>query len=183
MDGITSNKVYTPLCVDLDGTLIKSDVTMACFLEFIRHAPRYFYWPLIWFLRGRAHLKSKLAAVVNIDVQKIPYNEKFVAFLKNQKKLGAEIFLVTACDEKIAVQIANHLGFFDDVMASNGEINLRAGAKAKALIDRFGDKKFTYAGNSYDDIKVWRHSKYVIAVNLSTKAKIFMERTADLYFD
>jgi 4-hydroxybenzoate polyprenyltransferase len=79
------------------------------------------------------------------------------------------LVLCTASDQSIANAIAQHLGFFNEVMASNGLINLEGRHKAKALVARFGDKGFDYAGNSVPDLEVWKHARKAIVVNASTR--------------
>lgn len=175
--------VYSPLCVDLDGTLIRNDVTLLNFKLFAKRYPYLFFMPAVWILRGRAYMKAKLADLARVDPSMLPYNQPFLKFLKEQKQQGASLYLVTACDQKIAHDVADYLGIFDDVMASNGRLNLRQKAKAQALIQRFGDKQFTYAGNSYDDIYVWQHSQHCIAVQLTKKAQSHLTFKPDVIFD
>lgn len=169
--------------MDLDGTLIRNDVTWVNFKLFIKRFPFLWFCPVFWILRGRAHMKSKLADMATIDVATLPYNREFLAFLTDQKKIGTKLYLVTACDITIAKLVSDHLGIFDDVMASNGCLNLRAGAKANALCDRFGHGQFTYAGNSYDDLSVWKHAHGKIVVNPSKRAKKHINFEPDLVFD
>ncbi|MFN7365106.1 MAG: hypothetical protein ACK5TR_04095 [Alphaproteobacteria bacterium] len=153
-----------PLCVDLDGTLMASDVLEESLLLYLHDSPFHAIPLLAWFFKGRPFLKSRLGQKVNLDPKTLPYHEHFLAFLKEERAKGRPLYLVTASDEKPAEEIARHLCLFDGVMASDGVTNLRAHAKADALVARFGEKGFDYAGNSSHDLPVWEKCKIAIAV-------------------
>jgi hypothetical protein len=164
-------KELGPLCVDLDGTLIFEDVIWVSWKDLIKNRPLSVFKPLLCLLKGRAYFKQELAKISPINPEQLTYNESFLAFIKNYKKHGFPLILATATDIKFAKSVADYLGIFDDVIASCGTKNLRAQNKGNALSCKFGHKQFTYAGNSYDDIKVWDQAKYAIGVNLSHRAK------------
>jgi hydroxymethylpyrimidine pyrophosphatase-like HAD family hydrolase len=156
---------FKPICVDLDGTLIKNDVT----IEATRILIKQSFWNIFkicaWFLNGRTYLKRKLAIHVDLDVSDLDYNEELLDFIRSKRNEGHQIFLATACDVGYANKIADYLGIFDGVFASDANINLRAEAKALALATIFGEGGFIYAGNSEDDIYVWNKSAECILVN------------------
>ena len=157
--------IHLPLCIDLDGTLIQTDVLQEMLAAYVKRWPHKIFLVLWWWIQGRAYLKQQLARYVALQIDKLPYNDQLVTWLQQQKTEGQTIILVTASDFVPAKHIADHVGIFDDVMASNGRINLRAQAKADALVKRFGHQGFIYAGNSKDDLKVWHQSAEIIAVD------------------
>jgi apolipoprotein N-acyltransferase len=154
-----------PLVVDLDGTLIKSDLLWEHLARLLRRNPFQIFQVLFWWMRGRALLKQKLAARVKIDPTTLPYHEKFLAWLREQKSAGRKIILATASDLQMALPVANHAGLFDEVLGSDGKTNLRSENKLKALIAKFGERGFDYAGNSSADFVVWRGAREAIVVN------------------
>ena len=156
-----------PLCVDLDGTLIKTDLLWESLARLLRQNPLRFLSILVWWTRGRAYLKQELARRVSIDPATLPYNQPFLAFLREQKNAGRKLILATAFDQKGAILVANHVGLFDEVLASDGRINLRGKNKLKRLTEKFGERGFDYAGNSSADIPVWRGAHEAIVVNAS----------------
>lgn len=159
-----------PLCVDLDGTLIYSDVMFIAWGQLFKKDPFLGVFSIFWFLKGRAYFKAKLAQHAVIDPSQLRYTS-FLSYVKEYKAQNSgEVWLVTASDIIFAQAVAQYLDIFDGVLASQGKINLRAQAKAQALVTHFGEKGFTYAGNSYDDLSVWPHAKHAIAVNLSRRA-------------
>lgn len=144
------------LCVDLDGTLIGSDTLWECFVSVLREKPRVLSQLPFWLLSGRAHLKQQLARVSSIDAATLPYREEVVTFLRRESASGRHIMLATAADRTVATAVADHLGLFDAVIASDGRSNLKGRAKATRLVEMFGDRQFDYIGNSTADIPVWQ---------------------------
>lgn len=152
-----------PLVVDLDGTLLRSDMLVESAFAFVRHHPLRAWAPFSWLMGGKAHLKAKLAAEVTIDVTTLPYDSRAIAFLEAQKQQGRSLVLATASHLNYAEAIAAHLGLFDRVLATHGEINLSATTKRNVLVQEYGEKGYDYLGNSRDDLKVWAsaHQAYV----------------------
>ncbi len=156
-----------PLVVDLDGTLIRTDMMWESLARLLRRNPLAIFAILFWWTRGRARLKQKLAARVQIDPATLPYHERFLAWLRAEKASGRKIILATASDLKMAQPIAAHVGLFDEVLASDGQTNLRSENKLRALTKKFGARGFDYAGNSSADFAVWRGSREAVVVNAS----------------
>jgi hypothetical protein len=46
-----------PIVVDLDGTLIKTDMLFESANQFITENPLRFWQPFMWLMRGRPYLK------------------------------------------------------------------------------------------------------------------------------
>ncbi|MBU6411800.1 MAG: hypothetical protein KGR98_15555, partial [Verrucomicrobia bacterium] len=156
-----------PLVVDLDGTLIRTDLLWESLARLLRRNPFWLFAVLCWWTRGRAFLKKKLAARVTIDPATLPFNEPFLAFLRGQKGAGRKLVLATASDLQMALPVAHHVGLFDEVLASDGRTNLRARNKLQTLVAKFGQHGFDYAGNSSVDLAVWRGAREAIVVNAS----------------
>jgi len=156
-----------PLCVDLDGTLIKTDLLWESLARLLRRNPFQLLLVLFWWTRGRAFLKRQLVRRVTIDPAALPYHEPFLAFLREQKATGRKLVLVTASDRDMALPVANHVELFDEVLGSDGKTNLRGANKLKVLIEKFGKRGFDYAGNSSADLAVWRGAREAIVVNAS----------------
>ena len=157
-----------PLVVDLDGTLIKTDLLWESLARLLRRNPFQLFPVLFWWMtRGRAFLKKQLAARVTIDPATLPFNQPFLAFLREQKKAGHKLVLATASDRAMAMPVASHVGLFDEVLGSDGRTNLRGANKLKVLTEKFGERGFDYAGNSAPDLDVWRGAREAIVVNAS----------------
>ena len=158
-----------PLVVDLDGTLIRTDMMWESLSRLLRRNPLAIFQILFWWTRGRANLKQKLAARIQINPATLPYHEKLLAWLRAEKNSGRQIILATASDLKMAQPVAAHVGLFDEVLASDGKTNLRSENKLRALTEKFGERGFDYAGNSTADFAVWRGSREAVVVNASQR--------------
>lgn len=143
------------LCVDLDGTLIHSDLLWESFVAAIKQRPSTLLRLPLWLLRGRAHLKRQLAQSAALDVAVLPYREEVVSLVRGEYARGREVVLATAADASLAAAVAAHLGVFTSVLASDGRINLKGTAKATLLVNRFGAGQFDYIGDSPADVPVW----------------------------
>jgi|TARA_B100001094_G_scaffold46963_1_gene42180 phosphoserine phosphatase len=117
------------------------------------------------FTNKRAQWKRDLAQKLVFDPAELEYHTAFLDWLTGEHARGRTLILATASDRIIAEQVAAHVGLFSDVMASDSTYNLRGKKKAEALIARYGDMKFGYAGNSHHDLPVWEHSGQIIVVN------------------
>jgi 4-hydroxybenzoate polyprenyltransferase len=158
-----------PLCVDLDGTLVKGDLLYESALLLLKKNPLYFFLLVLWLFRGKAYLKRQIAGRVAVDVEVLPYNKEFLDFLKEQHRRGRIIILATSADRVIAERVARHLGLFAEVIASDGLCNLTGPGKARVLRATFGDQGFDYAGNELADLGVWQHSGEAIVVNATAR--------------
>jgi 4-hydroxybenzoate polyprenyltransferase/phosphoserine phosphatase len=154
-----------PIVVDLDGTLIHTDMLHESVLAVLRDKPLYTLLIPGWLRHGKAVLKQRLAQHAALDVASLPYNNELIDWLKSQKEQGRKIVLCTASDLSIANAVAEHIGIFDEVMASDGDGNLAGKHKAEAVVRRFGEAGFDYAGNAKPDLHVWRRARRAIVVN------------------
>ena len=157
------------LCVDLDGTLIKTDLLWEHLARLLRRNPLAVFPVLFWWAHGRARLKQELARRVTIDPATLPYHTEFLAWLRTQKAAGRKLVLATASDIAMARPVAAYVGLFDEVLGSDGKINLRSGNKVRLLTEKYGQKGFDYAGNSTADYPVWRGARQAVVVNASRK--------------
>ncbi len=154
-----------PLCIDLDGTLLNSDLLLEAAFAQLKQAPlSVLNWPR-WLAAGKARLKAEIAARVELDIATLPYNRELLAFLREQKAQGRTLVLVTASHRRFAEQIAEHLGLFDEVLATDGDRNLAGPYKAETLVERYGERGFDYAGNAAVDLAVWKHARRALVVN------------------
>lgn len=158
-----------PLVVDLDGTLLRSDLLIESALLFARATPHRLPQVLRWLADGKARLKAGLAAAADIDARALPYDAEVLALIESARAEGRSVVLATASHRSLAERVAAHLALFDAVVATDGALNLSAGHKRDALVERFGERGFDYAGNARDDLPVWRAARYAIVVNPDTR--------------
>lgn len=141
-----------PLCVDLDGTLIATDLFVETVLYHLRFRPLSLIAAPWWLVReGKAGLKRRLAKLAHIDPATLPYRPVILAFVKKERAKGRTLILATASDELFARAVAKHLNVFDQVLSSDGKTNLKAGAKLLAIRAVCTDG-FDYIGDSAADL-------------------------------
>ncbi len=129
--------------------------------------------------KGKAALKRYLAQSAQVDVTSLPYDTEVIAYIKAWRDAGGRTALVTASDDKIAQDIGAHLQLFDDVHGSDGTENLKGENKARYLVQTYGEKQFSYMGDSEADLAVWKHGKRAITVNVSAGVKTRAAEIAD----
>lgn len=154
-----------PLCVDLDGSLIRSDILWESLFQLTKAHPLKLFLLPWWLLKGKAFFKARIAEAVELDPQLLPYCEELLDFLHQQRSEGRELILATAANEKPARTIADHLGIFDRVYASDAENNLSGSRKLQMLVADYGEQGFDYVGNAKVDLDIWPKAAEGILVN------------------
>lgn len=144
-----------PLAVDLDGTLLRTDSLIESIFVLARLKPLTLLKLPGWWLKGRAHIKQRLAAIAMPDIHLLPHRVDLLEFLREQKRQGRSLILATAADEKLAREVERDVGLFDAVFASDGETNASGERKRDRLVAAFGLRGFDYIGNSARDYSVW----------------------------
>ncbi len=153
------------LYVDLDGTVIKTDLLFESILLLLKK--NIFQALLIpfWLIKGKANLKHQLFERVHIPVELLPLNTEFHNYLKEEMENGRNIVLISASSQLAVRQVSDHLGLFLDAMGSDEEHNLRSKNKVTRILQLNPEGGFVYAGNSKDDIAVWSEASEAILVN------------------
>jgi hypothetical protein len=158
-----------PLVVDLDGTLVHTDTTFESVLALLRQPLRLLH-TLAALRQGRASFKQRLAATAHLAADNFAYNQELLAYLRRERARGRNVILATGADRSTAEAVAQYLGLFDRVIASDGRTNMTGTAKLAAIRAVLGGAPFTYIGNSRADLRVWCEAHGAICVN--TRAKV-----------
>jgi 4-hydroxybenzoate polyprenyltransferase len=159
------SRLLPSFVVDLDGTLVKTNLLLESLFSLLRQAPLSLFALPLWLLKGRAHLKREIARRIRLDVTLLPYRTVLLEHIRVEHGKGRSIVLATASDERLAQQVADHLKLFDSVLASDGSINLSGERKRERLVDQFGERGFDYVANGSSDIAVWSSARKAIVVN------------------
>jgi 4-hydroxybenzoate polyprenyltransferase/phosphoserine phosphatase len=156
-----------PICVDLDGTLVKSDTLVDSLLVLARNHPRLLFRLPAALLHGKAAFKAFVTSHVELDVTHLPYNRKLLHFLHQESTRGRELYLTTGADIRLAERVANYLGIFKGVLGSDGATNLTGPNKLATLHARFGQAGFAYIGNSTVDLPLLSNASEKMLANPS----------------
>lgn len=154
--------------MDLDGTLIKTDLLWESLIALLKRHPFLGFCIPFWLLKGRAYLKGEIARRVKLDVAALPYNKMVVDYLRKERQRGRELVLATASHVQLAREVAAHLDLFDGQVLATETVNLKGIAKLRALHDRFGARGYDYIGNSSADLPVWSQANQALVVTDSS---------------
>jgi len=176
MDTLQSNSVAedrgVPLVVDVDGTLLNSDLLWECLLRYVFPAPWRAFQALYWYLTGGPSLlKFQLSELVTLNQDRLPWNSSVIEYCEHASNTNTEVFLATASNEQFAKRSTRSLTFVTQIFGSSKEHNLKAHKKAQFLTTKFGVGNFDYIGDSFSDIPVWRSCKRPIFVGSEKKRK------------
>ena len=174
---VLSGSGTRPLVVDLDGTLVQSDLLAESVFALLKRNIFFVLLLPFWLLKGKAHLKHQIAARVDIDAGLLPYHRQFLDYLESEHANGRRLILATASNEKFAGAVALNLGIFHDVLASSDDVNLSGHRKLERLKELFGHEGFDYAGNAKVDLKLWKNTGTAILVNPERGVKKAAERS------
>ena len=164
---MTSEPDVGVLVIDLDGTLLMSDMLHESFWSALGNNWVNLFSSIKALIRGKAALKEHLALKANTNVSLLPYNNEVLNYAREYSKSGGRVALVTASDQSWAKEISEHLRLFDEAHGSDGVINLNGENKRKFLVEHFGHGSFQYMGNSWADVPVWQASRKIITVGAS----------------
>jgi 4-hydroxybenzoate polyprenyltransferase/phosphoserine phosphatase len=153
-----------PLVVDLDHTLVRSDLLHESFFQSISNGVLHHLRMLKHLSQGKAPLKQYLADQSTIDYSLLPYNSDVLAVIKQAREAGRPVYLATASDRLHAEGVGAHLGLFDAILSSDGQTNLSGRAKAERLVEMFGEQGFDYIGDSAADMEVWVRANKAVTV-------------------
>ena len=151
-----------PLFVDLDHTLVAVDTFVESIRKFVVARPWDTFRLVYWLVQNRPLAKQRLAEQgFAPDPATLPYRQDLLDFLVAEKTAGRPLILATATDQQIAHRVADHLGIFDKVLASDGTLNLKSRRKLAAIRDLCADcswSSFAYLGDSNADLTVWHEA-------------------------
>ncbi len=153
------------LCVDLDGTLVRSDLFQENLLAAIKREPWILLLLPIWLLRGKAHLKSQLARRAAIDASVLPYNDEVLALINRARASGRAVWLVTGSHQVHAQRVQAHLRLFDAILATDERTNLTGARKAERLNEQLGAGRYEYVANGSVDLPIWRSAAAAVTVD------------------
>ena len=159
----SSVPVKRPLCVDLDGSLVKSDTLLDALCQLLRQRPLALLRAPLWLRGGRAGVKREAARLAPLDPSYLPYNSKLLDYLRIEHSSGRALYLATGADGELAARIAAHLNLFQGVLATDPTTNLTRERKLRRLQERFGE--FDYVGNSRADLVLLEHARHAMIAN------------------
>jgi 4-hydroxybenzoate polyprenyltransferase/phosphoserine phosphatase len=164
--------------VDLDGTLVASDLLIETAFSELARRP----WSLVEIAgalsRGKAALKHRLAAPADFDPSLLPYDQEVLAVVRQARAAGRPVYLASASNRRLVETVADHLGLFTGWFASDETMNLAGAEKARRLVEAFGERGFDYIGNDGADLPVWEKAARALAIRTPVRVKRRLARGA-----
>jgi 4-hydroxybenzoate polyprenyltransferase/phosphoserine phosphatase len=151
-----------PLVVDVDGTLVRSDLLWEGLMQVALRRParlRHLPAPL---LRGRAAFKAAVAAASELDVDHVPLEPATLALIERARAEGQPVVLASAAHEAQVERLARRIGV-DQVFGSTATENLKGAVKLARIRTQY--PTFDYVGNDYADVPLWNEARRAFAVN------------------
>lgn len=154
-----------PIFVDLDGTLLRTDLIDECLARWLADGRLFRHWHrlCLGLLAGIPVFKSCLAEGLTFDIAALPVNKPFVDWLTVQKARGRQLHLLSAGDHRLVHEIGTQFGLFDTCQGTQPGLNLKGRSKVRLIRER-GIDRFCYAGNSWADMPIWREANERVLV-------------------
>lgn len=153
-----------PLVLDVDGTFLRTDMLFECFWAGLGRDPLRVLKVVATQFRDPARLKRELAGIAEIRTDLLPVQPDMKKLVDESTAAGRMVVLASASDESQVKRLAVDHGISGRVFASDGVVNLKAEAKAEALVAAFGEKGFDYAGNEAADLAIWKHAENALII-------------------
>jgi phosphoglycolate phosphatase-like HAD superfamily hydrolase len=167
--GINQSHEAPPLVVDLDGTLTARGTIRECLCQLARERPWCFPRLLVSLVRGRAVFKDRLARLVDLAPERLPYRPQVLAFLRAERTRGRQLVLATGAPRRVADVVAQHLGLFEAVIASDRTRNQAGAAKLTAIREVVRGSAFDYMGDKWADMPIFQAARMAILVHPSKR--------------
>ncbi len=170
-----------PLVVDLDGTLIASDLLIETAFSELGKRPHALIDMMAALARSKAALKHRLAEHATFDPSILPYDPAVLEVIRRARAEGRPVYLASASNRRLVESVADHLKLFSGWFASDETTNLSGARKAERLVEAFGEGGFEYIGNDAADLPVWERAGKVIAIRTPARVrKRLDQRTVDV---
>ncbi len=160
------------LFVDLDGTLIKEDLSNLAFINFFKKKPiLLFFYLIIFIFRGKSFLKEKISTGFKVPIEKLSFNQACLDYIKKVKNHHRVVYLISGSHQLLVDQVNQHLRIFFDSFGTKKNYNMVGINKIKFINKELKIFSFDYLGNSNQDLPIWKHTKKIIYTNVSNDLK------------
>ena len=159
-----------PLFVDLDGTLIKEDLSHEAFFTIFKKSPiKCIFYLFIFIFLGRPYLKAKISIKFEVDLSKLKINQHCIDYIKKAKDNHRLIYLISGSHQLLVDQVKNQINLFHDCFGTHENFNMIGKNKIQFINNKLNIYDFDYIGNSKQDLPIWEFNKKVIYTNASKK--------------
>jgi 4-hydroxybenzoate polyprenyltransferase len=162
-----------PLILDIDGTLLKSDLLWESMAALATNHPLKSLLIPIFIARGRPVLKDFLARESGLEVGEVPLSPSAMEMIGRAEAEGRMVILASGSPQSMVDAMAKRVGASEG-WGTDRKVNLTGSSKLKRILDEH--ESFDYVGNSWVDIPMWKEARKAIAINPKRLAVWFGKR-------
>ena len=166
------------LFVDLDGTLIKEDLSYLAFMDYLKKKPfKILYHLIVFVFKGKPYLKEIISKDFRVPIESLTFNEGAMDYVRDIKNRHRVVYLISGSHQILVDQFQNHLKIFFEAFGTNNKFNMVGQNKVQFINETLNISNFDYFGNSKKDLPIWRHCKKIIYTNESASLKRIIDST------
>jgi phosphoserine phosphatase len=156
------------LFVDLDGTLIREDLSNLAFMDYLKKKPLKTLYHLIFFLfKGKPYLKEIISRDFRVPIESLTFNKGAMDYVREIKNRHRVVYLISGSHQILVNQIDKHLKIFFESFGTQDHFNMAGHNKVKFIKEKLNIHDFDYFGNSRKDLPIWTYCKKIIYTNVS----------------
>ena len=160
------------LFVDLDGTLIKEDLSNLAFINLLKQNPlKLTFYLFVFLIKGKPYLKEKISKNYNVPLSKLTFNKNALSYIREVKNRHRVVYLISGSHQILVDQIDQHLKIFFESFGTKNNFNMVGNNKVKFINNKLNILEFDYFGNSKKDLPIWEYCKRIIYTNVSANLK------------
>ena len=160
------------LFVDLDGTLIREDLSNLAFISCLKKNPlRLIYYLIIFTIKGKPYLKEKISKNFVVPINKLTFNKSALEYIRNVKNRHRVVYLISGSHQVLVDQIDQYLRIFFESFGTKDNFNMVGNNKVKFINQKLKINEFDYFGNSKKDLPIWKHCGKIIHTNAPVTLK------------
>ena len=158
------------LFVDLDGTLIKEDLSDVAFSHSLKNFPfKTLFYLLVFLFKGKPYLKYKISKDFNIPFKNLTFNKAAFDFIREVKNRNRTVYLISGSHQILVDQMAKYLNIFFESFGTRDNFNMVGSNKVKFIKENLKIHNFDYLGNSHKDLPIWKYTKRALHTNAPQK--------------
>ena len=156
------------LFVDLDGTLIKEDLSNLAFSHSLKNYPfKTLFYLLVFLFKGKPYLKYKISRNFDIPFENLTYNKAAFDFIREVKNRHRVVYLISGSHQILVDQMGKYLNIFFESFGTRDNFNMVGSNKVQFIKESLKIYDFDYLGNSHQDLPIWKYTKRAIYTNAS----------------
>ena len=166
------------LFVDLDGTLIREDLSGLAFLHCLKKKPlKLFFYLFTFLIKGKPYLKEKISENFTVPISKLTFNRNALNYIRDVKNRHRVVYLISGSHQTLVDQIDQNLKIFFESFGTTNSFNMVGYNKVKFISEKLNIIEFDYLGNSKKDLPIWKYCEKIIYTNVSGRLRKIINKS------